>query len=75
MKRRLAAISSGWAFDLCRTGEAAVEAAKWKRYGLIVIDENLDDGGGKLRGHETMRKLRDELGCTTPIIGYVLATQ
>jgi signal transduction histidine kinase len=54
----------GWTADSARTGEEAMEMI-WggsdgaRIYDLIVLDEYLEEAGGKLTGSETTKKIRE----------------
>ena len=43
---------------MAESGELAVEKFSKKKYDLVIIDENMEPSGGKLKGSEATRQMR-----------------
>ena len=48
-----------WTIDVAASGEEAMEKLEEADFSLIILDEHMDEGEGKLTGSETTRLIRE----------------
>ena len=51
---------AAWQVDMCPTGEAALERHQNDHYDVLILDQNLEGGGGALTGSDVVSMLRQE---------------
>mmetsp|Transcript_15163 Transcript_15163/g.57654 ORF Transcript_15163/g.57654 Transcript_15163/m.57654 type:complete len:406 (-) Transcript_15163:181-1398(-) len=58
LRRRLRRLTQGWEFHEVESGEEALEKTKTLGFDIIFMDENMDQSGGVMVGHEVCGRLR-----------------